>query len=81
MTLFKNPQLNTNFIKVKPILRQLAYDSLTPILAYNAIGGVGSTMMESAYDEGYGKFSFIGSQLYGQLDLILQLNTPMRLSK
>jgi anthranilate/para-aminobenzoate synthase component I len=38
----------------------LAYDSLTPILAYSAIGGVDSTMMESAYDEGYGKYSFIG---------------------
>lgn len=58
--LFENNEINCQFASVKPITRQLAYDSLTPILAYNAIGGIGSTMMESAYDEGYGKYSFIG---------------------
>ena len=60
MPLFKSSDLNLRFTQVTPIVRQLAYDSLTPILAYNAIGGRGATMMESAYDEGYGKFSFIG---------------------
>ena len=60
MSLFNDSRLDASFAKITPRVRQLAYDSLTPILAYSAIGGVGSTMMESAYDEGYGKFSFIG---------------------
>ena len=60
MSLFNDAVLDSSFAKVTPLVRQLAYDSLTPILAYSAIGGAGSTMMESAYDEGYGKFSFIG---------------------
>lgn len=58
--LFTEDKINQQFAKIVPITRNLAYDSLTPILAYSAIGGVGSTMMESAYDEGYGKYSFIG---------------------
>lgn len=58
--LFKQAEINSQFKKIQPIIRQLSYDSLTPIMAYSAIGGVGSTMMESAYDEGYGKYSFIG---------------------
>lgn len=58
--LFKELEINQKFANISPVVRQLAYDSLTPILAYSAIGGVGSTMMESAYDEGYGKYSFIG---------------------
>lgn len=58
--LFKQAEINSQFKLIKPIVRQLSYDSLTPIMAYSAIGGVGSTMMESAYDEGYGKYSFIG---------------------
>lgn len=60
MSLFNNATLSATFANVKPLVRQLAYDSLTPILAYAAIGGVGSTLMESAYDEGYGKYTFIG---------------------
>lgn len=60
MSLFNSEALELAFHKVEPIIRQLAYDSLTPILAYHALGGIGSTMMESAYDEGYGKLSFIG---------------------
>lgn len=58
--LFTEDKINQQFANIVPITRNLAYDSLTPILAYSAIGGVGSTMMESAYDEGYGKYSFIG---------------------
>lgn len=58
--LFTEDKINQQFATIVPITRNLAYDSLTPILAYSAIGGVGSTMMESAYDEGYGKYSFIG---------------------
>lgn len=60
MSLFNNDVLDNKFKAYNPIVRQLAYDSLTPILAYSVIGGTSSTMMESAYDEGYGKHSFIG---------------------
>lgn len=60
MDLFNDQKLRHQFTCVKIISRELAYDSLTPILAYAAVGGPGSTMMESAYDEGYGKSSFIG---------------------
>ena len=42
------------------ITREMRYDQLTPILAYAAVGGVGACMLESAYDEGYGTYSFIG---------------------
>lgn len=51
-----------DFFSIKPeyIIKELRYDQLTPVLAYAAIGGVGSCMMESAYDEGYGTYSFIG---------------------
>ena len=42
------------------ILREMRYDQLTPILVYAAVGGVGACMLESAYDEGYGTYSFIG---------------------
>jgi anthranilate synthase component 1 len=44
----------------KMIKREMRYDQLTPILVYAAVGGVGACMLESAYDEGYGKYSFIG---------------------
>lgn len=44
----------------KIITREMRYDQLTPILAYAAVGGVGACMLESAYDEGYGTYSFIG---------------------
>ncbi|RTL12364.1 MAG: anthranilate synthase component I family protein [Neisseriaceae bacterium] len=60
MNLFNNSDLQQKFSQINPRVRQLAYDSLTPILAYTTIGGVGAAMMESAYDEGYGKYSFIG---------------------
>lgn len=42
------------------ITKELRYDQLTPVLAYATIGTVASCMMESAYDEGYGTYSFIG---------------------
>jgi len=60
MSLFNKLSLDEQFGKTNPEVRQLAYDSLTPILAYNAVGGPGAVMMESAYDEGYGKYSYIG---------------------
>ncbi len=62
----KNKLLDPNFApeifnqKPKYIVKEMHYDQLTPILAYSAIGGVGSCMIESAYDEGYGNYSFIG---------------------
>ena len=60
MSLFKDTQLDGSFQRIAPSVRQIHYDSLTPILAYTALGGQGATLMESAYDEGYGKYSFIG---------------------
>jgi len=60
MSLFKDTQLDSAFQRITPSVRQIHYDSLTPILAYTALGGQGATLMESAYDEGYGKYSFIG---------------------
>ncbi|MDQ5921363.1 MAG: anthranilate synthase component [Pseudomonadota bacterium] len=42
------------------IVREMPYDQLTPIMVYSAIGGVNSCMLESAYDDGYGTYSFIG---------------------
>lgn len=62
----KNGLLANNFVpeifaqKPQYITKEMRYDQLTPVLAYAAIGGAGSCMMESAYDEGYGTFSFIG---------------------
>ncbi len=44
----------------KIIKREIHYDELTPIQVYSTLGGVGSCMFESAHDEGYGKYSFIG---------------------
>ncbi|MDD3267280.1 MAG: anthranilate synthase component I family protein [Burkholderiales bacterium] len=58
--LFKDNEIKQKFINFAPIVKRLEYDILTPIGVYNSLGGVGSTMMESAYDEGYGKYSFIG---------------------
>ncbi len=60
MSLFNNPVLDQEFHQINQVVRELEYDSLTPIMAYAAIGGTNSTMMESAYDEGYGTSSFIG---------------------
>lgn len=42
------------------IEQEMPYDSLTPILVYRALGGVGSCILESAYEKGEGKVSFIG---------------------
>lgn len=47
-------------INLPKISKELRYDQLTPVLAYAAIGNIYSCMMESAYDEGYGTYSFIG---------------------
>ncbi|MCC2624463.1 MAG: anthranilate synthase component [Burkholderiales bacterium] len=47
-------------INLPKITKELRYDQLTPVLAYATIGGTSSCMMESAYDEGYGTYSFIG---------------------
>lgn len=47
-------------INLPKITKELRYDQLTPVLAYATIGNVSSCMMESAYDEGYGTYSFIG---------------------
>lgn len=47
-------------IEVARISKEVRYDQLTPVSVYAAIGGVGACMMESAYDEGYGTYSFIG---------------------
>lgn len=42
------------------VTKEMRYDQLTPILAYAAVGGIGACMLESAHDEGYGTYSFIG---------------------
>lgn len=42
------------------IEHEIAYDSLTPILAYKTLGGAGCCMLESAYEKGEGKVSTIG---------------------
>lgn len=47
-------------INLPKITKELRYDQLTPVLAYATIGNLHSCMMESAYDEGYGTYSFIG---------------------
>ncbi|HLX55354.1 MAG TPA: anthranilate synthase component I family protein, partial [Aquella sp.] len=47
-------------INLPKLTKELRYDQLTPVLAYATIGNVSSCMMESAYDEGYGTYSFIG---------------------
>jgi anthranilate synthase component I len=48
-------------IDIPLITREIRYDQLTPILVYATLGGgSGSCMMESAYDEGYGTYSYIG---------------------
>lgn len=47
-------------INLPKITKELRYDQLTPVLAYATIGNTSSCMMESAYDEGYGTYSFIG---------------------
>lgn len=47
-------------MKLTKITKEIRYDQLTPVSVYTAIGGAGSCMMESAYDEGYGTYSFIG---------------------
>jgi anthranilate synthase component 1 len=58
--LFRDLTHQTKFEKISPVVRHIAYDILTPILAYTNLGGVNSVLMESAYDEGYGQYSFIG---------------------
>lgn len=60
INLFSDDKLEQRFKQINPLVRELAYDRLTPIMAYAAVGGVATAMMESAYDEGYGKASFIG---------------------
>jgi anthranilate synthase component 1 len=60
MMLFKNKELNNQFNNVHKTSQSLDYQKFTPMLVYSALGGSGSAMMESAYDEGYGTYSFIG---------------------
>ncbi len=50
--------------------REMRYDQLTPILVYAAVGGIGTCMLESAYDEGYGTYSFIGINPIGTFTAI-----------
>ena len=42
------------------IQQELPYDSLTPVMVYRALGGLGSCILESAYEKGEGKISLIG---------------------
>lgn len=42
------------------IQQELSYDILTPILVYEALGGMGACILESAFDKGHGKTSYIG---------------------
>lgn len=58
--LFKDKSRCDKFNQKDIISQELDYAKYTPMLVYSAVGGVGSTMMESAYDEGYGTYSFIG---------------------
>lgn len=44
----------------KIIQQELPYDGLTPIMAYQALGGKGCCILESAYEKGAGKTSHIG---------------------
>ena len=65
------------------ILREMRYDQLTPILVYAAVGGVGACMLESAYDEGYGTYSFIGINPIGTFtavgrDITVKINNETR---
>jgi anthranilate synthase component 1 len=60
MQLFPVLELDEKFKQINRVQQDLDYDSLTPIMVYAAVGGPGNVMMESAYDEGYGKSSFIG---------------------
>lgn len=62
-TLFHCPLANI-------IIKEMRYDQLTPILVYSSVGGVGSCMLESAYDEGYGTYSFIGINPLGTFKAI-----------
>jgi len=45
---------------MKKIQQEMSFDSLTPILVYRALGGIGSCILESAYEKGEGKVSMIG---------------------
>ena len=44
----------------KIIKHEIAYDGLTPIVIYRALGGLGCCMLESAFEKGEGKISLIG---------------------
>ena len=54
----------------KIITKEMSYDELTPIMVYTNLGGFGSCMFESAYDEGYGKYSFLGINPIGTFSAI-----------
>src|ERR1700722_4108580 len=47
-------------VTMKKIQQEMSFDSLTPILVYRALGGIGSCILESAYEKGEGKVSMIG---------------------
>jgi anthranilate synthase component 1 len=59
-------QLNKNIfalgteLHTTPQIKEFLNDQLTPISVYAIVGGVGACMIESAYDEGYGHYSYIG---------------------
>lgn len=42
------------------IKREISNDCLTPILVYQALGGIGCCILESAFETGEGKVSYIG---------------------
>lgn len=84
MSLFQDPDLDQLFKQTNAVERELIYTSLTPLAVYAAIGGIKSAMMESAYDEGYGKSSFIGInplatfKVYGDQISIEGMNRTVR---
>jgi anthranilate synthase component 1 len=44
----------------KTIKAEMLYDQITPIIAYGNLGGNRSCILESAYDDGNGTYSYIG---------------------
>lgn len=49
----------------KRIQREISNDCLTPILVYQALGGIGCCILESAFEKGEGNVSFIGIKPIG----------------
>ncbi|MBA2726734.1 MAG: anthranilate synthase component I family protein [Parachlamydiaceae bacterium] len=59
-------------MKERMIRQELSFDSLTPMLVYKNLGGKGSCILESAYEKGHGKTSFIGIEPIGIFEVIGQ---------